>query len=154
MIKFSSKIYEEITVEGLTNLKAERNFKWFRGFDLKISQEDNHLLSITRTAGFSKDKYSVTHNLSPFEIIIENDSSIIIDNDCFRIKADKLYPIKNKYGEVWINDKKIGELLFEKKLVNIVLNFIPEANTEINSKLAFKVAILVLLNIVDLDGSE
>jgi hypothetical protein len=41
MIKFSSKIFDEICVEGLINLKIKRNFKWFRTFDLKSFKRTN-----------------------------------------------------------------------------------------------------------------
>lgn len=154
MLLFRSKIFEDITVKGLINLKAERNFKWLRTFDLKISQEDKHLLTIQTTTNFVHVKFLVSHNLTEFEIAIKNEATIFFDNECLEIRVDKLYPFKNKYGEVWKNDNKIGEILFEKKYVDIILNFIPEANIEINSKLALKISILILLNIADLDGSE
>src|SRR5690606_23022783 len=129
-------------------------FKWLRAFDLKISQEDEHLLTISTTTNFLHVKYLVSHNITEFEIEIVNGSTIFFDNECLEIRVDKLYPFKNKYGEVWKNDNKIGEILFEKKYVDIILNFIPEANIEINSTLALKISILILLNIADLDGSE
>lgn len=154
MLKFSSKIFEEITVDGLINLKAERAFKWFRAFDLKISQEDQHLLTISASTNFLKFKFSIPHNQTEFQITIENDSTIIFDNERFEIKVDKLYPFKKKYGEIWKDDKRIGEVQFEKKFLDIVLNFIPDAGNEISKKTALKVGLLVLLNIADLDGSE
>ena len=56
MLKFSSKIFDEIVIEGLINLKVKRNFKWFRTFDLKIFDEDNHLLTIATITDFLKIK--------------------------------------------------------------------------------------------------
>lgn len=154
MLKFSSKIFEEITVEGLINLKAERTFKWFRTFDLKISQDNKHLLSISTSNDFLKLKFSVPYNQTEFQIAIENGSTIIFDNERFEIKVNRMYPIKKKYGEVWLNNKKIGEVQFEKKFLDIVLNFIPDGSVEINEKTAFKIVVLILSNIADLDGSE
>jgi hypothetical protein len=154
MIKFSSKIFDEICVEGLINLKVKRNFKWFRTFDLKIFQENKHLLTISSTNDFLQIKYSIPHNETGFEIAVENDSRILIDTDQLELKVEKMYPFKNKYAEVWMNSKQIGEILFEKKNLNIVLNFHPTNDIELEENILLKIAILVALNIVDLDGSE
>lgn len=154
ILKFSSKIFEEIVVEGLINLKVKRNFKWFRTFDLKIFDEDNHLLTIATTIDFLKIKYSIPHNQTGFEIGVENDERVLIDNDKLELKVEKFYPFKNKYAEVWFNNKLVGEILFEKKAFNIVLNFHPAIDIELNKNEALKIAILVILNIVDLDGTE
>lgn len=154
ILKFSSKIFEEIVVEGLINLKVKRNFKWFRTFDLKIFDENNHLLTIVTTIDFLKIKYSIPHNQTGFEIGVENDERLFIDNDKLELKVEKFYPFKNKYAEVWFNNKLVGEILFEKKAFNIVLNFHPAIDIEWKKNEALKIAILVILNIVDLDGTE
>lgn len=116
MIKFSSKIFDEICVEGLINLKIKRNFKWFRTFDLKIFQENKHLLTISSANDFLRIKYSIPHNETGFEIAVENDSRILIDTDQLELKVEKMYPFKNKYADVWMNSKQVGEILFEKKI--------------------------------------
>ena len=154
MIKFSSKIFDEICVEGLINLKIKRNFKWFRTFDLKIYQENKHLLTISSANDFLRIKYSIPHNETGFEIAVENDSRILIDTDQLELKVEKMYPFKNKYADVWMNSKQVGEILFEKKILNIVLNFHPTNNLELDENIVLKIVILVVLNIVDLDGSE
>lgn len=154
MIKFSSKIFDEICVEGLINLKIKRNFKWFRTFDLKIFQENKHLLTISSANDFLRIKYSIPHNETGFEIAVENDSRILIDTDQLELKVEKMYPFKNKYADVWMNSKQVGEILFEKKILNIVLNFHPTNNLELDENIVLKIVILVVLNIVDLDGSE
>ena len=154
MIKFSSKIFDEICVEGLINLKIKRNFKWFRTFDLKIFQENKHLLTISSANDFLQIKYSIPHNETGFEIAVENDSRILIDTDQLELKVEKMYPFKNKYADVWMNSKQVGEILFEKKILNIVLNFHPTNDLELDENIVLKIVILVVLNIVDLDGSE
>lgn len=154
MIKFSSKIFDEINVEGSINLIVKRNFKWFRTFDLKIFHEDNHLLTISTTNDFLKIKYSIPHNETGFEIAVENDERVLIGSDQLELKVEKMYPFKNKYAEVWFNNKRVGEILFEKKLFNIVLNFHPVSDIDLKENEALKIAILVILNIVNLDGSE
>jgi hypothetical protein len=154
MIKFSSKIFDEICVEGLINLKVKRNFKWFRTFDLKIFQENKHLLTISSANDFLQIKYSIPHNETGFEIAVENDSRILIDTDQLELKVEKMYPFKNKYADVWMNSKQVGEILFEKKILNIVLNFHPTNDLELDENIVLKIVILVVLNIVDLDGSE
>jgi hypothetical protein len=108
MIKFSSKIFDEICVEGLINLKIKRNFKWFRTFDLKIFQENKHLLTISSANDFLQIKYSIPHNETGFEIAVENDSRILIDTDQLELKVEKMYPFKNKYADVWMNSKQVG----------------------------------------------
>jgi hypothetical protein len=65
-----------------------------------------------------------------------------------------MYPFKNKYADVWMNSKQVGEILFEKKILNIVLNFHPTNDLELDENIVLKIVILVVLNIVDLDGSE
>lgn len=154
ILKFGSKIFGEIVIEGLINLKVKRNFKWFRTFDLKIFDEDNHLLTIATTIDFLKIKYSIPHNQTGFEIGVENHERVFIDNDKLELKVEKFYPFKNKYAEVWFNNKLVGEILFEKKAFNIVLNFHPAIDIELNKNEALKIAILVIFNIVDLDGAE
>jgi hypothetical protein len=154
MIKFSSKIFDEICVEGLINLKVKRNFKWFRTFDLKIFQENKHLLTISSANDFLQIKYSIPHNETGFEIAVENDSRILIDTDQLELKVEKMYPFKNKYADVWMNSKQVGEILFEKKILNIVLNFHPTNDLELDENIVLKIVILLVLNIVDLDGSE
>jgi hypothetical protein len=154
MIKFSSKIFDEICVEGLINLKVKRNFKWFRTFDLKIFQENKHLLTISSANDFLQIKYSIPHNETGFEIAVENDSRILIDTDQLELKVEKMYPFKNKYADVWMNSKQVGEILFEKKILNIVMNFHTNNKLELDENKVLKIAILVVLNIVDLDGSE
>jgi hypothetical protein len=154
MIKFSSKIFDEICVEGLINLKVKRNFKWFRTFDLKIFQENKHLLTISSANDFLQIKYSIPHNETGFEIAVEKDSRILIDTDQLELKVEKMYPFKNKYADVWMNSKQVGEILFEKKILNIVLNFHPTNDLELDENIVLKIVILVVLNIVDLDGSE
>jgi pyruvate kinase len=154
MIKFSSTISDEITVEGLIKLTVKRNFKWLRTYDLKILQEDHHLLTISTTTDFLQIKYSIPHNETGFVIAVENDKRVVIDDDLLELKVEKYYPFINKYAEVWLNNKQIGEILFEKKSLNVVLNFYPSKDLSLNENKALKIAILVILNIVDLDGSE
>lgn len=154
ILKFSSKIFDEIIVEGLINLKVKRNFKWFRTFDLKIFQKNKHLLTISSANDFLQIKYSIPHNETGFAIEIVNDRWLLIDNDQLELKVEKTYPFKNKYAEVWMNSKQVGEILFEKKNFNIVLNFHTTNEFELDEYKVLKTAILVVLNIVDLDGSE
>ena len=154
ILNFSSKIFDEIIVEGLINLKVKRNFKWFRTFDLKIFQENKHLLTISSANDFLQIKYSIPHNETGFEIAVENDSRILIDTDQLELKVEKMYPFKNKYADVWMNSKQVGEILFEKKILNIVMNFHTNNKLELDENKVLKIAILVVLNIVDLDGSE
>jgi hypothetical protein len=154
ILKFSSKIFDEIIVEGLINLKVKRNFKSFRTFDLKIFQENKHLLTISSANDFLQIKYSTPHNETGFAIAIENDRRLLIDNDQLELKVEKTYPFKNKYAEVWMNSKQVGEILFEKKFLNIVLNFHTTNEFELDENKVLKIAILVVLNILDLDGSE
>ena len=154
MLKFKSKIFEEITVDGLIDLKAERTFKWFKTFDLKISKEDKHILTLSTSNDFLTTKFSVQYNQTDFQITVENDSVMIFDNERFEIKVNRMYPFMKKYGDIWCCNKKIGELLFEKKFLNIELYFSPEQSIIINEQTALKIACLVLLNIADLDGSE
>lgn len=154
ILKFSSKIFDEIIVEGLINLKVKRNFKWFRTFDLKIFQENKHLLTISSANDFLKIKYSIPHNETGFAIAVESDRRLLIDNDQLELKVEKTYPFKNKYAEVWMNSKQVGEILFEKNFFNIVLNFHTTNEFELDENKVLKIAILVVLNILDLDGSE
>jgi hypothetical protein len=154
ILKFSSKFFDEIVVEGLINLKVKRNFKSFRTFDLKIFQENKHLLTISSANDFLQIKYSIPHNETGFVIAVESDRRLLIDNDQLELKVEKTYPFKNKYAEVWMNSKQVGEILFEKKILNIVMNFHTNNKLELDENKVLKIAILVVLNIVDLDGSE
>ena len=123
-------------------------------FWFKIFQENKHLLTISSANDFLRIKYSIPHNETGFEIAVENDSRILIDTDQLELKVEKMYPFKNKYADVWMNSKQVGEILFEKKILNIVLNFHPTNNLELDENIVLKIVILVVLNIVDLDGSE
>ena len=65
-----------------------------------------------------------------------------------------MYPFRKKYGEVLLNNQKIGDIILEKKFIDMVLNFRTCDDILINEINAFKIAVLILLNIADLDGSE
>lgn len=154
MIKFVSTIFEHILVEGAATLKAERNFKIFKNFDLNITKDEKPLLSISTKTNLYKTTFSPVNNNTGYKIEIENNSKIRFDGEVFELKVDKLYPFKKKYAEVHIGDKKKGELLFEKKWLNTVLTFHPALDYYLDQELAIKISILILLNIADLDGSE
>lgn len=73
-------------------------------------------MTISSANDFLRIKYSIPHNETGFEIAVENDSRILIDTDQLELKVEKMYPFKNKYADVWMNSKQVGEILFEKKI--------------------------------------
>jgi hypothetical protein len=154
ILKFSSKIFEEIVVEGIINLKAERKFKHLKAFDLKILNKNEHLLDISAMNDFLKLKYSIPYNQTAIRIQIENNNKIFFDDDKYELKLESMYPFRKKYGEVLLNNQKIGDIILEKKFIDMVLNFRTCDDILINEINAFKIAVLILLNIADLDGSE
>jgi len=154
MIRFKSKIFEEITVEGLVSLNAERKFRALRNFDLKIHKEEKLILTVSTITNFLKVKFNIIHNLTDYKIHIENDTKIQFDNEFYELNVERMYPFKKKYADVSIDDQIIGEIIFEKKLLNVILDFIPKSNFDLKEETAIKIAILTILNIADLDGSE
>ena len=78
MLKFSSKIFDEIVIEGIINLKAERKFKHLKAFDLKILNKNEHLLDISAMNDFLKLKYSIPYNQTAIRIQIENNNKIFL----------------------------------------------------------------------------
>ena len=154
MIQFQTKIFEAITVEGFISLRAERKFRLLRNFDLYILANEETLLSISTSTHFLEMRYKVTGNITGYSIKIENNRAIQFDNQTFSLKVEPLYPIRKKYATVFIDQEKLGEMFFRKKGINATLEFVPVAPGDINHETAFKTAVLILLNIADLDGSE
>lgn len=155
MLKFKSKTYEGILVEGIVNLKAERKFKLFRNFELNIYQEESLLLNVTTSSKFLDFRFLVSKNTTEINIEILNQFEVLFNEDSFKIKVDKLYPFKKKYGEIFINDEKVGEVFFQQKIIlTNILEFQPHEDIIFDKEIAFKIAFLILINIADLDGSE
>ena len=154
MLTFKSKIFEEILVEGIINLKAERKFKLFRNFELTIYQEENILLIVSTSINALDFKFEVNKNNTGFNIEILNQSEVLFNDQKFKIKVDKLYPFKKKYADIFINEKRVGEVVFQQKMLNIILDFHSNKDFTFDDSVALKIALLILINIADLDGSE
>lgn len=154
MIRFVSKIFEGIRVDGAVTLRAARNFRLFRNFDLRIFKEEKLLLAISTRLHFLDMAYEITQNATGFAISIRDNTTMQIDNQLFELQVNRWYPFQKKYADLQVAGQKMGELVFEKKWMNVVLHFVPEAHVVLNEQLASKLAIFTLFNIVDLDGSE
>lgn len=154
MLQFKSILFEEIFVEGKLNLRAERKFKLWGNFELYIYKNNHLLLHIASVTKFLDFVLEIHSDKTDFNIAVVNQSKVVFEKDIYEIKVDRLYPFKPKYGEILINGKKAGEVLFKHKFPNSILDFIPDKNIFFDETMYTKVALLVLINIVNLDGSE
>lgn len=154
MMKFKSRMFEDILVEGIINLKAERNFKWFGNFELTVYDQVKELIKISTSTNFLKFDIEIKQNSTDYRITIPDQSRVIFNEDIFDIKVNKMYLLNKKYADILVNNHKFGEVIFEKKLLNTVLDFVPNKDFEFEKETYLKIAILILINIANLDGSE
>lgn len=138
MLKFKSKLFEDIDVEGAIKLKAKRDFKFLRDFDLSIFNKNDLLISISSRNKLLKTKYTLKENNSAFDIKILNNLRLKIDDYTYEVKSEKLYPLKQKYAKVYIDKEYIGDIIFIKKWLNIVLEFKPINHESLDEKNTFE----------------
>jgi hypothetical protein len=153
-MKFNSFIFEDILVVGQINLKAERKFKLFRNYEVKVFSGNDFLFSFYTVTKYLNQKIFPGENKVGFNIDIRNQSEVIYDHDIYNIKVERFYPFKKKYGELFINGEKVGELFSKGKIMRFTLDFVPNESLIMNSEKYLKIAFLILINIADLDGSE
>ncbi len=154
MLQFTSILFNDILVGGKLNMRAERRFKLWRNFELYIYKNDLlllHIATATKFLDFILEKHS---DKTDFNIAIVSQSKIIFEKEVYEIKVDRLYLFKSKYGEILINGKHAGKVLFAQKFPNSILNFLPDKNISFDENTYTKIAILILINIANLDGSE
>ncbi len=155
MIRFVSKMFEGMLVEGAVSMRVERKFRLFQNFDLRIFKEDKLLLAISTRLHFLDLAFEIKQNATGYTISIQGKRRTMqIDRQLFELRVNGLYPFQKKYGDVQVDGKKLGELVFEKKWFGVVLHFIPENDIVLDEQLASKVAVFTLVYIADLDGSS
>lgn len=152
VIRFHSKIFDSIEADGAVQLEAERKIRWFRRFDLQIKQDGRNVLSILDKGGLFRQHFIIQENKTDFKIELKNQKIIFFNGIKFEIKSNKFYPFKKKYAQVFVDELDVGNISFLSKFFNIKLQFTP--SQELRDEYLQKVAILILFNIADLDGSE
>ena len=154
MIRFNSKLFEDIHVDGKLTLKAERKFKILRTFEMNIFHQEEFIISMSSLFCLRKTKFKINKNNTRFNINIISDSKIDFDGLLYEVKIEKLYPFKTKYAYVFIGKEKVGDIKFLYKVSNLSLEFTTLLDLKIDEDKLLKICILILWNTADLDGSE
>ena len=147
---FKAKLHDDIASHGGITLKAKRDFGWFGNCGIKIYMKDQPAFSFY-TSGWTNRISKVENNLDfPFELINSNEA--VSGDDRFRLNINRSYLFTGNYGELEVNGHTVAKLRLKQRLFGIELTMQP-ANDQLNDETKLKSAILILANIVHLDGS-
>ena len=149
MIRFCYEQYSYIEVSGCISLRAERAFRLIGATHLEIPLGFDKSLSILN----SQSKCEVIQNSTGLSVEIISDSEFLID--CYKIKVlvRKDYLFHKKYGHVLVNDEIFGEILITKRLLKFELVFNPRKPEHEVHLLTEPIAIAILINTLNIDGS-